>query len=103
MRIRFTKEVMKDARWAIGDRIIPDLNEDGVVTCRRSPNSIGWILSKICGKTGNKSSAACRLALSQEALPEVSKYEFPCDIDSYEEDGGVIVFSLKKKGCQDPK
>ena len=86
--IRFTPQVVKDARWKTGDGVDIDVDDSGAVTVARAKK--GWSLS---GKNV-KAGLTVRLTLFPEDTKALKRFEIPADVLEYAEDGGDVVFQL---------
>ena len=97
IRIRFRREVLKRARWQLGDLIRPQIDPGtGEVTIARDPR--GWKLTDATGNKNSKGGAATvRIGMTDEAKDVIAKFLTPADITDFIEDGGVIVFQLARR------
>jgi hypothetical protein len=93
MLLRFTSQVIKDARWKIGDILDVEMDDSGNVTVARSAQ--GWMLS---GKS-DTTDGTIRLTVYPDDLKALHPYAIPADIQDYAEDGGAILFQLPKSSA----
>jgi hypothetical protein len=89
---RFAESVVTEARWKIGDRLVPDFDEHNG-TFRLSRVASGWSLSK----ARRCRSYTLKLKISDSAVKEFQRFVFPADVYDYIEDGGDLVFDVERK------